>query len=188
MKFGSKRAQGSDSATTGEPVSGGVTDQNYADIAVRFMAGREGFVIRSQEPSDNRQPTPAQWRAWLEYFSDRKVKTTFMRQHGVATVPTEWPEDFDMTAPLSDRLWTPLPPMGAERAPTIDERRANVQRLNGMLDKAFKPLPNDHRRKSPLEHAAPVRPAIDLTSPLTVSDALRQTNAVRDLAILNAGE
>jgi hypothetical protein len=133
MKFASRKShQDTGSAITGGPLSGGVTAENYTELAMNFIKshGGEGFVIRSQTPKDSKQPTPAQWRAWMEYFSDRRIKTTFARQHGVVTVPTEWPEDFDFTAPLSDRLWTPLAPLPEPKR----NRSADVQRLmRGLL-------------------------------------------------------
>lgn len=136
-------------------------------------------MIRSQEPKDGKRPTPAQWRAWMEYFADRRIKTTFARQHGIVTVPAEWPEDFDFTAPLSDRLWTPLAPLPADRAASVEERRENVKRFNALSERTFKPLPNDHRRRAPADHLASPRGPIDFAAPLSVSDELRASNAIR---------
>jgi hypothetical protein len=173
--------QRAEAAVTGTPLSGGVTNENYIDLAQRFIEahGGEGFVIRSQTPRDSKRPTPAQWRAWMEYFSDRQIKTTFARQHSVVTVPTEWPEDFDFTAPLSDRLWTPLAP-DEERPLTVEQRRANVARFRPLIANAFSELPNDHRKKSPLGHLAPVRAPIDFSAPLSVSDELKAFNEERN--------
>lgn len=167
MKFANKKSQDMGSAITGGPLSGGITADNYEGLAGQFIKthGGEGFVIRSQTPKDNKRPTPAQWRAWIEYFSDRRIPTVFARQHGVVTVPTEWPEDFDFTAPLSDRLWTPLAPL----PPDPISRSTDVQRLmRGLIT-----VPPDARRASR-------RPVIDLTAPLTVSDRLRASNEARN--------
>lgn len=164
-----------------------VTKENYLERAHYLMEanGGTGFVIRG--PEANGIKTPAQWRAWINYFSELGYSTIFMRQHGVGTVPTEWPEDFDPRAPVSDKLWAPLEPLRAETL-AIEQRRANAQRFRTMIAEAFGPLPNDHRRKTPLAHLAPVRPPIDFSAPLTVSDELRNSNAIRGVALARAKE
>lgn len=39
------------------------------------------------------------------YFGDRGIPTACARSLGLATVPTQWPEEFDLTAEPSDRYW-----------------------------------------------------------------------------------
>lgn len=99
-----------DSVSTG----GEITPANYVDRAVTFMKmhGDEGFVIRTAEGSHGSamtgdRATEAQWHAWMSYFADKGVKSTYALSRGMTTVPCEWPEDFDFAAPISDRDWIP---------------------------------------------------------------------------------
>lgn len=110
-----------------------ITAANYAERAQAFIRARGGvgFVIRAPGCREGRA-TPAQWHAWTEYLARIGVKTTFMRQHGVATVPSEWPEQFDMTAPSSDPLWAPTQEP-AKDSLTVEQRHANVARFRRML-------------------------------------------------------
>ncbi len=139
-----------------------VSASNWTDRAVAYVKahGGEGFVIRAFDTPHAGQTTPAQWVAWLAYLTRLGVKTVFMREHRLATVPTEWPEEFDPAAPISDRSWTP---------PLFEQRRVPE----------FKPrrFPDDHRAPTPLDHLrAPARPPLDLNAPLAVSDELRRRN------------
>jgi hypothetical protein len=88
----------------------GVTAENYLDQARAFVrrAG-EGFVIRAIDGKkgsrNSRDPaTEAEWIAWLRYFDAKGIPSTFLVDHGLGTVPTRWPEDFDAEAPTSDRF------------------------------------------------------------------------------------
>lgn len=81
---------------------GAVTQANYVDRACAFIrfGGGEGAVIVSEEAGlrDRRPSTPEQWRSWMAYFARIGVPTVFTRKHGVATVPTAWPWEFDASA------------------------------------------------------------------------------------------
>ena len=63
------------------------------------------FVIRGENCRDGEQKTPPQWRAWMDWFASRNIPTRAKEFHGVATMPTEWPEQFDVTATPSDRSY-----------------------------------------------------------------------------------
>ena len=47
--------------------------------------------------------THARWKAWIDWMQAHGVPTNFAISHGVATVPAEWPEDFDSNCEPSDR-------------------------------------------------------------------------------------
>ena len=88
--------------------STGIDAKNYADRAATFLCGRDGFVIRAIDGakgsmSSREEPTEAQWIAWVRYFDGKGLKRAFLIEHGLGTVPTEWPEDFDLEWPTSDR-------------------------------------------------------------------------------------
>ena len=109
------------SSPSNDPLGPGtdISAANYVDRAKAFIALRgEGFVIRALDGADGalrtRQPaTEPQWRAWMEYWDQKGVKFAYSRARGLATVPCEWPEDFDAEARSSDRgarLWRKPPP------------------------------------------------------------------------------
>ena len=88
----------------------GITAENCVDRARAFVAcrGGVGFVVRGVEGSKGSaqtgQPaTEPQWLAWSRYLALKGVRTAFIRANGEATVPCEWPEDFDSDAWPSDR-------------------------------------------------------------------------------------
>ena len=85
-----------------------ITPENYAEkaCAIVMTAGKSTVLYGP----DDQAHIPAQWRAWMIYFSrldemskPRGRKASTYNALRVITVPTEWPEDFDATAPLSDR-------------------------------------------------------------------------------------
>ncbi len=94
---------------------------NYADRAKAFVSVRGGgFVIRAVEgakgEAKTRDPaTDAQWFAWMAYLDvkfeaakpeDRPAwrnRKAMWANHGLVTVPCEWPEDFDVQARSSSR-------------------------------------------------------------------------------------
>jgi hypothetical protein len=193
-------------APIGSSTGDRITGKNYTTRAIAFLAGREGFVIVGPDaPQKHGARTPAQWRAWVEYFSGINLKTTFMRREGRASVPTEWPEDFDPTAPLSDRLWLPLPPQvhSDEHCAAMRARIGGLFRgLSASLDKPDpqrrRPAIRDSREVADPTERAQVEAlhlarARQLASeyadqPISVSDELRHTNALRTAALLNAGQ
>ena len=92
--------------------------QIYAVRSAAFIreAGR-GFVIRGIAPEDQGTPTPAQWKAWLDWFYAKGIPTTFARKRMVYTVPCEWPEQFDPSWPASDKAFR-FPPLEINSAET----------------------------------------------------------------------
>lgn len=105
---------------------GPITAENYVQRAKAFVAARgdagAGFVIRAIDGEGGEEMTeiPAtepQWIAWLNYLTDlgyfkridkrgKPFTSSWMVDSGMATVPCEWPEDFDLAAPMSDRTAT----------------------------------------------------------------------------------
>jgi hypothetical protein len=110
---------------------GAITAENYQARAMAFIKARgEGVVIqtglrisvdertgktvveRLESQSRHAKDFPideAKWHAWMVYFDALGVKTNFLRKYGLATVPTNWPEEFDTAAESSDRFYTPPP-------------------------------------------------------------------------------
>ncbi len=85
-----------------------VTAENYAERASGFLAGREGFVIRSfdgerGEAETQKPATDAEWIAWLRYFEAKRIPCIFLKRVGEGEVPCQWPENFDQAAQGSDR-------------------------------------------------------------------------------------
>lgn len=87
---------------------------------------RVGFVVKERE-------TPAQWRAWLAYFAwlddetvprGRKAETFRSMRNG-ATVPTEWPLEFDLSAP-NPPLYIPDPPVSPARRKELADRLRGI--------------------------------------------------------------
>ena len=159
-----------------EPVvTGPVDSSNFvrmAQAASRAQGG-QGFVIRNEAPKDGGAPTPAEWHAWMVYFEDHGVPTRFMRVHGVATVPKQWPEDFDLTRETSDRGWR-FPPRPAYD-PTMKTR---VAALFHDLARSIDPGPDPRRprrgRETPQEAVGALANGFPhLRGPVTLSPAAR---------------
>lgn len=150
-----------------------ITAQNYVSKAQGWIIshGGEGFVIVGPDcPNRDLKATPAQWKAWLDYFALIGHPTAFRR--GAATVPTRWPEEFDATAPSSDPHWTPefvQPHSEAHMA----GMRARVSAAFGRLSKS---LPASARAKPQrmTQAEADAHLAELANEPLTVSAELRE--------------
>ena len=100
-----RQATGTDDSHT--PTGADINNQNWGEVfgaAIRARGGM-GFVIRNQKPKIAAPATPPEWHAWMIYFEDHGISTKFMRDYGVATVPTQWPEDFEAGREDSDRDW-----------------------------------------------------------------------------------
>ena len=154
-----------------------LTRENWADRAKAFIAtkGQDalGFVCsngeRTQYPA-----TDAQWLAWLAWFESKGIPTAAKRAHGLFTVPTEWPEDFDAQCALADRS-ARLP----FRSVPIDPDRADTAawvtgRVNAAT--AATAMPKEKRRKdwniTPAEAEELMREAASKPLP-EMSDALK---------------
>lgn len=90
------------------PTKGPITAENWLTRAASHCAAGEGFVIRALEGAKgalgaHEAATEAQWIAWMTWFSAHGISTRAAIANGVATVPTEWPEQFDPAWPPSDR-------------------------------------------------------------------------------------
>jgi hypothetical protein len=168
--------KGVDQSAAGLQPGVGINAGDYSDRAcayVRATPTQLGFVIRAFEGEKGalrtkEMATPAQWLAWTGYLETLGVPIKFMRHQGRSTVPTEWPEDFDATAPSSDRLATMAHPA---RSPVIAEKTARLMAnmlINEMGGPREKPQPKP--RFDVNSHAE-----IDFGKPMTVSkDALEK--------------
>ena len=116
MKTEKKRSPSS--TNSAPPISpGSVTRENWVALAsasIRAQGG-QGFVIRNDTPELAGPATPAEWHAWMLYFEDHGIATKYLRFHGVGTVPTRWPEEFDLTREPSDKTWR-FPPRAFDPA------------------------------------------------------------------------
>jgi hypothetical protein len=115
-----------------------VTPENWVKLATASIRVQPngGFVIRPDK-------TPAEWRAWVAYLGSRKIPTTFMVKHRVATVPKQWPEEFDGTAEESDKLWLPEWEDQLDR----EDRKALATGLLRNLSDSMGPLPGAPRNR-----------------------------------------
>ena len=100
-----KKANRINSGSAPTSDDGSIGALNWVALAQSSGRGRDGIGFVIYAPG-HPGATPAAWNAWIRYFDDRGIKTKFMRQYKVATVPTMWPEEFDLTAETSDRRWT----------------------------------------------------------------------------------
>ena len=188
MKVG-KRGKNS----SGEWIEGSeITAANYADRAKAFIALRgEGFVIRALDgPSGSfatrYSATEPQWRAWTSYWDEKGIyqKTHAAQSCGLATVPCEWPEDFDVEARSSDRgarLWRRSPASPEERERVI----AGFAKLGAEAAKALAHMDISNLRNSATRprdmtpQAAAARLSdpeflARMRSPVTASESLRE--------------
>lgn len=120
----------------------------FYDLARAHVAAHGGkwFVA-------DRRSTPQQWRAWMAYFAwldDQPVprgrKATAFRGLDAVTVPSEWPLDFDASAP-------PAPPPEPRQEPISLERR---KQLADMLRAAVaKAEPREQRAPTFRDMTAP---------------------------------
>ena len=166
-----------------EPVLNGPVDSSnfvrMAQAAIRAQGG-QGFVIRNEAPKDGGASTPAEWHAWLIYFEDHGVPTKFMRVHGVATVPKQWPEDFDLTRETSDRGWRFPPPPAYD--PTMKTRVAALFRdLARSVDPGPDPRGRRRQPQTPPEAADALAAGFPhLRGPVTLSPAARASLGMGD--------
>lgn len=168
MKIG-KSSRSADSADIVGPQLD-ITKENYFERGKAFVGCRGGgFVVRGVEgvkgSGQSRQPsTQSQWLAWLNYLADVGIPTNFMRANGEATVPCEWPEDFDARCRPSDReaiIYV------ASRAVDFD-RKATIDRVMKRFS-AWGEKPKRKDRQVPTEDWLRVH-----DSPLSVSDELKE--------------
>ena len=164
----------------GKPTVGpqtNVTAENYSDRAKAFIATKgkdaEGFVVRSHDGVEGSiekglPSTEAQWRALMAYFDELGVKTVYDRERGMTTVPTQWPEDFDASVPLSDRrpVHAPTP---AQRSPKAMIRRA-----------AFDAAPPRPERRQDWEPEGP--PPVQTPEQVAAEHAKRESPLLSDEA------
>ena len=112
---------------------------NYA-LRFREFGRRAGkFYVICREQKSGHNATPAQWKAWLDWLQSRGVPTRAMAALGIATVPAEWPEDFDTKCLLSDREFR-YPP---KEFMDVYRRTMMLRRIKELSDKM---IPHSRRR------------------------------------------
>lgn len=170
-----RKPKGNLSGQTGSSPTGSVTARNFLEMATQSIRtrGGEGFVIRSDEAHDRGAATPAEWHAWMQYFEDRGIPLSFARKAGLATVPTRWPEEFDLSAEPSDYYWQ-FPP----RQPVDPYMRARVAELFCGLQRAVEPKRDPLDRRRPPQTRQQAEQAVaagfpHLQPPVVLSAALR---------------
>ncbi len=82
----------------------GVDRNTYGTLAKVFMESRggTGFLISTRDTSHKGEhfaKTTDEWGAWVAYFFKIGLQTRQIEDRGYATVPAQWPHDFDENAP-----------------------------------------------------------------------------------------
>jgi hypothetical protein len=101
----------------------------YCELAIAHVRANGGKGVVVEE-----RGTPAPWRAWLAYFAHLDDQTwprgkkvqTFRSMRNGATVPTEWPYQFDLSAPPAPMFEPDAPVSPARRRALADRLRALV--------------------------------------------------------------
>ena len=85
----------------GTPVDG-VTSSSYGALSKGYIEGRggSGFLIAPKQQALSgggfTAKTIDEWGAWMAYFMKIGRQTKFMEDKGYATVPAQWPHQFDL--------------------------------------------------------------------------------------------
>lgn len=138
----------------------GVTAANYAEKARAFVGahGGKAFVVAPWQVSlrlETFPATPGSWAAWLAYWRRLGYPVRAIEQRGHATVPTEWPHQFDERATLEQDT-AAADAFRAERAASAERSRTfNV-------DAAARRAAGDHALQRLREPKRPPTPKQDL--------------------------
>lgn len=150
----------------------GVTAENYRDLGKAFIGMQgHGFLIalrKGKTQGVEYEQSLRQWGAWLVYFHDKGIKTTFMQSREFYTVPAEWPHLFDGDATVQGdmvageeferhihRKWATEKiehGSAAQRAATIAAYRLR------MAERKPKPTPEEFMTIAP-----EIRPPVDIS-------------------------
>lgn len=137
-----------------------ITAENYLARAKAFCArGAVPFVVRSAEGThgwraSRSATTAAQWAAWMKWFGEKMIQVDVAKHRGMMTVPAEYPEFFDPSAPLSDMsVGLPMFDDGAE------DRMARMrERLHDLFVRVSDEMPRGARsNRPPLSRPVDVR-------------------------------
>lgn len=85
----------------------GVTKENYPALAKAFMEerGNQGFVIVERgNKTKGWTATHDEWAAWIAYFFKLGKPIKPYEDRGYATVPCQWPYDFDENSEVGASL------------------------------------------------------------------------------------
>lgn len=133
------------------PDTGPITAANYLPRVSAFLRlGAVPFVIRAFEGDKGsirtrELATEPQWIAWRSWFISKGMPVGFMTAHGLATVPSEYPELFDKDAPVSD----PFARLPRKSTQQMEEMRGRLSGLFAGLTREVGAWPSEGRRKMP---------------------------------------
>lgn len=162
-----------------------ITAANYTSRAMDFMRAKGGFGFVVRWKHREGEQTPAQWKAWLDYFEQIRLPTAWLRKQTIFAVPCEWPEDFDLNASLSDKGWAP--PLARDEFDPVHQAamRQRVGKLFRELARSISSALDPHARKRPPSRAEALAALSEgfpaMKAPLPVSEALRASNAARGM-------
>ncbi|MGE0289279.1 MAG: hypothetical protein AB7I42_26610 [Bradyrhizobium sp.] len=138
-----------------------VTAENYSAKARAFVDANRGkaFVIapwRASAKGDTFPATPGSWAAWIAYWRRIGRPTAYTETHGLATVPTEWPHQFDESATL-ELDTAAADQFRSERAASAERNRnfnVDAAARRAAADHAMQRVRSDQpkRRPTPKEH------------------------------------
>ena len=175
MRKSQTRSDSSGARST--PTGAEINNQNWGVVFGAAIRARDGmgFVIRNQEPKVAGPATPAEWHAWMIYFEDHGISTKFISEYGIATVPTQWPEDFEAGREESDRWWQ-FPPLPAYD-PYMRQRVASLfKELARSIDPGLDPKTRLRRPETREEAEDAIADGFShLSGPLIVSKHLAAT-------------
>jgi hypothetical protein len=179
----------------GRPAANGHSSRNpYFELAAdHARAHGTAFIIRALDGplgswATHEPATEPQWIAWVRYWQGLGIPHAFALSRGMTTVPCEWPENFDASAPPSDRsALLPRRPRGnpEARARMID----NFARLSRQIGAAVqhmdmaaalqppKPASTDFSKLTPAaaeQHLAELSHQFQ-GSPVSLSEAAKAT-------------
>ena len=158
--------------------SGPITSENYVQRAIEYARSHGGLsVIRRHSDQVQGYPaTHARWKAWMEWKLAHSIRIRGALAAGIATVPAEWPEDFDPNADSSDKDFRfPSPPYVSlarrgEMARKLISLAEQIDKRNYDKRRPDQPLPPP---ESTDERVARLTREFRATPPLPLSDRAR---------------
>ena len=151
---------------------------NYVERWPAFAATHGGLkmIRRRADATGTFHATEARWFAWMTWMQGHGIPTRYVLSVGVATVPADWPEDFDPRAEPSDRDFRfpssdfTMPQRRAEIAQGLRDLSDSIDRRNYDPRRKDNPMPKPETPTERLERlranyaAAPLAPSSDLAA------------------------
>lgn len=147
------KMKGESRASEPKRTEGPITAENYLERVGSFLRlGGVPFVIRGLDGEKGafrtrEAATEPQWLAWRTWFISKGITrmVRVMDSHGLATVPSEYPELFDTDAPPSD----PFARMPRRAPVEMDRMSGRLSALFSGLTREVGAWPGDKRRERP---------------------------------------